>query len=200
MKAHIIDPDVFRRGKLSREIFDRGGHPEVFGSLEEFLSYRPKEAYVLLYEPRGSRSEAVAQSAFEEISGGYHTVMYSDDPDLEKVVSAMVAGALDYLKWPIPDAKIDELISSVTERERLRFKEESIRRDAEQVVSELTTRERQVLALVTRGLGNKSIARELGISPRTVEIHRANCFAKLNAGSTADAVRIGVHAGLDRDD
>ncbi|WP_419865949.1 LuxR C-terminal-related transcriptional regulator [Aurantiacibacter rhizosphaerae] len=68
---------------------------------------------------------------------------------------------------------------------------------AEKLVSLLTSREKDTLTLVTLGHSTKSIACVFDISPRTVEIHRGNAFRKINAVSTADAVRIGVYAGLD---
>lgn len=70
-------------------------------------------------------------------------------------------------------------------------------RIAQDVVSRLSDREKSTLALIVRGMSNKQIARELAISPRTVENHRANAFEKISARTTADAVRIGVYAGLD---
>jgi DNA-binding CsgD family transcriptional regulator len=62
----------------------------------------------------------------------------------------------------------------------------------------LTGRERDVLTHLVDGLSNKEIGRALGISPRTVEIHRANMMTKLGANSSPDAVRIGIYAGLDK--
>ena len=71
------------------------------------------------------------------------------------------------------------------------------RDEAADLIRTLSPRETHVLALMTRGYSNKAIARQLEISPRTVEVHRANMLAKINARSSADAVRVGVYAGLD---
>ena len=70
---------------------------------------------------------------------------------------------------------------------------------AKNAVERLTPRELQVLKGIVQGDSSKGIARCLEISPRTVEIHRANLMRKLGAGSSADAVRIGIYAGVDSD-
>ncbi|MDP4575791.1 LuxR C-terminal-related transcriptional regulator [Qipengyuania sp. G39] len=199
MKAHVIDPDIGRRGKLARRFFELGHHAEVFESPEEFLRFGPEFGYVFAYDNSTEHSAADSSPGASVCDSGLPVVMYSDDPDLERVVKAMVAGALDYLRWPIDGEKVDQLIADVTARENIRAREEGIRKDARAKIDLLSKRERETLALITRGLGNKAIAQELSISHRTVEIHRSNAFEKINAASTADAVRIGVHAGLDRD-
>jgi FixJ family two-component response regulator len=126
--------------------------------------------------------------------------MPADTSDLEKMVEAIIVGALDYLDAPLPPEKVQKLVADAAARKNLRRREDANREEARDLVAGLTIRERQTLELVTRGLSSKAIARELGISPRTVEVHRANAFEKINASSTADAIRIGVHAGLDRHD
>lgn len=72
--------------------------------------------------------------------------------------------------------------------------------DAVKAVERLSTRELEVLIGLVRGASNKAIGRALGISPRTVEIHRSNLKRKLGAASTADLVRIGIYAGIDDDE
>lgn len=80
---------------------------------------------------------------------------------------------------------------------RVQLRRVQIASRAESLVETLTTRERQVLLGLVDGLSNKGIARALNISPRTVEIHRGHLMRKIGAKSVADAVRIGLYAGLD---
>ncbi|WP_082124881.1 LuxR C-terminal-related transcriptional regulator [Aurantiacibacter luteus] len=70
-------------------------------------------------------------------------------------------------------------------------------RIARDLVNRLSDRERSTLTLIVKGFSNKQIAHEMNLSPRTVENHRANAFTKINARTTADAVRTGIYAGLD---
>ena len=126
--------------------------------------------------------------------------MYSDNVIMEHVIRAILAGAVDYLQWPITVADIDRLKEDVAAKAESRRREEMVRFEARELVQNLSRREKEILALLARGYSNKSTAKELGISHRTVEIHRANAFRKINAGSTADAVRVAVYASLDRAD
>lgn len=109
----------------------------------------------------------------------------------------MIAGALDYLEWPCaPDefaGAMSQLISEGEQRARL----ERRKLEAIDKVRLLTPREREVLRELVAGGSNKQIGKRLGISSRTVEIHRSNLMSRLNASSTADAVRLGLYAGLD---
>lgn len=118
---------------------------------------------------------------------------------METIIRAMVSGALDYFQWPVEEADLRRLILDAKKRELIWRKEASFREEALESVKALTSREKQVLARIGRGLSNKDIARGMEISPRTVEVHRANLYKKINAVSTADAVRIAIHAGLDWD-
>ena len=84
----------------------------------------------------------------------------------------------------------------MTRRGEEKARLEARKHNARKRVEMLTRRERDVLVRVVEGDSNKEIAQHLGISPRTVEIHRSGMLSRLNARSTADAVRIGLHSGL----
>ena len=108
----------------------------------------------------------------------------------------MRSGALDYLQWPFtPEALSDNVVSLARLGEEAAGtpgRKAAARRRADR----LTQRERDVLRGLIHGNSNKETAVALGISPRTVEIHRGNMMARLNARSTGDAVRMGLEAGL----
>ena len=199
MRALIIDCDVGRRAQLARCFYERGWHAEVFDSVDEFKDFNPEPGFVFAHE-NAERPWVFEQSKGERGSPEQTPViMYSEEPDLELIVRAMMAGALDYFEWPLEDEKFDGLVTQAKQRQDILRKEQIVKDEALALVAQLSAREKQVITLITRGLSNKAIATDLDISPRTVEIHRANAFAKLNAASTADAVRIGVYAGLDRE-
>ena len=112
----------------------------------------------------------------------------------------MSSGAMDFLGWPCPPSDLTDMVTRLNQvavrigpRERNRAK-------ARRLVNLLSRREKDVLNGLVSGASNKEMARQLGISPRTVEIHRAAMMSRLNAQSAADAVRIGLYAGLDTSD
>jgi FixJ family two-component response regulator len=121
---------------------------------------------------------------------------YSAQPRPEKVVNAMLSGATYYLQWPSPLGQLKGAVLRVARAGEEKARVERRKAAARQRVAALSEREREVLLGVTEGDSNKEIAIKLGISPRTVEIHRSNMLARLNARSTADAVRIGLDSGL----
>ena len=116
--------------------------------------------------------------------------------DVNVAVQAMKAGAVDFIEKPFEKATllqaIDEGFSRIehSQRSEARAQEAQVRLEA------LTGRERDVLHGLVRGLPNKTIAYDLGISPRTVEIHRANLMAKLKVASLSEALRIAFAAGM----
>lgn len=124
--------------------------------------------------------------------------MYSSKPDLAKVVEAMLSGALDYLEWPFDPAELQTAMGRISTRSAQAARLERKRAAAQKLVADLSRREREVLIRLIAGQANRTMAEELGISPRTIEVHRSNMMKKLNAGTSAEAVRVGLYAGLDQ--
>jgi two-component system response regulator FixJ len=124
--------------------------------------------------------------------------MYSDAPSPEKIVKAMIDGVLDYLQWPFDPVLLDRAVERLQVEGERRAEQDRRQLQARSLVEELSPREREVLISIVQGRANKETARELGISARTVEIHRGNMMRKLRAKSTSDAVRMALYAGLDQ--
>ncbi|WP_343517602.1 response regulator [Sphingomonas sp.] len=116
--------------------------------------------------------------------------------DIAVAVKAMKAGAVDFLEKPFETDALEDAIRRAFER--LAAEKNVIERaaDAEVVLGALSEREREVLEGLAQGHPNKTIAYHLGISPRTVEVHRANIMIKLRARSLSDALRIAFAAGM----
>jgi two-component system response regulator FixJ len=115
--------------------------------------------------------------------------------DVPLAVEAMKLGAFDFIEKPFDD---DALLASVRGAlgvQEKNSREESQRQEVENRLTQLSTRERQVLDGLVAGQANKVIAFELGISPRTVEIYRANVMTKMQANSLSDLVRMALVSG-----
>jgi two-component system response regulator FixJ len=117
--------------------------------------------------------------------------------DVGMAVAAMKAGATDFIEKPFEKAALLEAIAAACAQVAA-HKDAGTRGDeARARLNILTERERDVLKGLVDGLPNKSIAYDLGISPRTVEIHRANLMQKLDVRSLSEALRIAFQAGLE---
>ncbi|KKW90665.1 response regulator FixJ [Sphingobium chungbukense] len=122
-------------------------------------------------------------------------VIMTGHGDIDMAVTAMKAGASDFIEKPFEKAA---LLACIETAQRLSVADRGASartEDARARLNILTDREREVLDGLVEGLPNKTIAYDLGISPRTVEIHRANLMQKLEVKSLAEALRIAFHAG-----
>jgi FixJ family two-component response regulator len=112
-------------------------------------------------------------------------------------VRAMKGGAVDFLTKPFRDQDMLDAVVMAIERDRKRREVEKVVMDLQALFGTLTSREREVLALVATGLMNKQIAAELGLAEITVKIHRGHIMKKMGARSLADLVRkaetLGIH-------
>lgn len=193
---HIIDKDYRRRARIAHDMFARGVHAEVYEDFSEIERVGPSNGIVLT--TASSASEIIDRMA--KSSCELPVLVYSEDPATADIVEAMRSGALDFLEFPFEDQSLDRCLERVGREAERKLAQIRKRSDARASIAKLSPREFDVLHLLMKGGSNKSIAEKLGISSRTVEIHRANVMAKINAGSVAEAVRIGIYAGLDDDD
>jgi two-component system response regulator FixJ len=111
-------------------------------------------------------------------------------------VEAMKAGASDFIEKPFDDAALLDAIRAALDARPVSADEGRARKDAEARLAELSPRERDVLRGLVAGKINKIIAYDLSISPRTVEVYRANLMAKTGARSMSELMRIALAAGL----
>ena len=109
--------------------------------------------------------------------------------DIPMSVRAMKAGAVDFLTKPFKEQDILDAVATAMERDAARRRESAQNAAVSSLAEQLTPREREVMAAVVRGLMNKQIAYELGISEVTVKLHRGNVMRKMEARSVADLVR-----------
>jgi FixJ family two-component response regulator len=119
--------------------------------------------------------------------------------DIPMSVRAMKEGAVDFLTKPFRDQDMLDAVVKAIERDRERRGADRIVADLQALFETLSTRERQILALVSSGLMNKQIAAELGLAEITVKIHRGHLMKKMGARSLADLLRKAERLGVRRD-
>lgn len=192
LSVYLIDSDWRRRAALTSQLIRLDKHLEPFESIAEFCDHAPQGGLLLVHDEPGM-IEALTDW-MKQSNNWLPIICYAETPRTEQVVRSVMHGARDYLSLPITDRDILTAISTVTDN----FSSDAhawLRRSmAQSRIDQLTRREREVLEGVASGLSNRLIGEQLSISPRTVEIHRANMLCKLGARSTGEAIRVAVEA------
>lgn len=193
---HIVDGSSRSRAQQASLGFALGHHCEIYSSIPELVSASPTEGIVLV---RDDESLASANNVKHLAEGGVWlpVVATSEDPRPRRVVEAIRGGVLDYLRLPLREDRLEMAVVRILGEAQAYIQTRRKMADARNRIAGLSPREREVLDWLTEGRSNKMIAHELSISPRTVEIHRANMMSKLGAHHPAEAVRLCIEAGLD---
>lgn len=196
---HVVDDDEAIRKSLAFLLTASGHAVRIHESPSDFLACAGQlgDACLLTDLRMPDMSGIDLLRALHEADIALPTVVISGHGDIPMAVQAMKAGALDFIEKPFDDSVLLEAIDRAVGSLR-----EQPRKDAEAVsarerIGHLTERERQVLGGLIRGLPNKSIAFELDISPRTVEVHRAHVMTKMQANSLSELVRLALLAGFE---
>lgn len=192
---HIIDSSSRTRAELSRLGFELGHHCEVYGGLAELLERPPASGVLLIGDgDAADGAAAAAVSALTRVGCWLPVIALHAAPTPERIVAAVRMGVLDYLALPLDPAVLSGSLRCIGEEVAAHGEARRQAVAAGRRVADLSPREREVLDWLTRGCSNKVIARELTISPRTVEIHRANMMTKLGARHSAEAIRLRLEA------
>lgn len=196
---HIVGGDSRLRAELSRMAFALGHHAEVYSDLHELIDCLPQSGVILACEDIVRPGVDTLLDTLGEGGLWLPIVVARQAPEVDHVVKAIRAGALDYLRLPLGEEEFARMVSHVLADAGRHAEARRRLIEARQRIGTLSRREREVLDWLSEGCSNKVIARELDISPRTVEIHRANMMGKLNASHPAEAVRLRLEADLDDD-
>lgn len=190
-KVYLVDDDQSIRTAIGRLIASAGYEFECYGSAEEFLDRFDPAApgcVVLDLALPGMDGFAI-QDRLSAIAGDRTIIFLTGRGDIPASVKAMKAGAVDFLTKPIEADKLLAAIESAVARDRQSRSASSMRTSVEQSIASLTPRERQILDRIVAGRLNKQIAYELGISEKTVKVHRSRIMKKIGARTAADLVR-----------
>ncbi|WP_457353758.1 response regulator transcription factor [Sphingomonas sp. UYP23] len=196
--VHIVDDEEAIRRSASFMLKTSGFRVETWASGVEFLKAARHAAMgcVLLDVRMPEMDGLEVQQAMLERGIAMPVVVLTGHGDVSIAVRAMKAGAIDFIEKPFSKAVLLDALAAAFERID-RAETEAVRAAGAAVaIGGLTVREREVLAGLANGLPNKTIAYDFGISPRTVEVHRANIMTKLHARSLSEALRIAFAAGL----
>ena len=131
--------------------------------------------------------------------GSLPVIIMTGHGDVPLAVEAMKLGAVDFLEKPFEDDRLIGMIELALRQAESGARSEAIAQDIAARIASLTPRERQVMEGLVAGLSNKMIARDYNISPRTIEVYRANVMTKMQAGSLSELVRLALQAAALKD-
>jgi FixJ family two-component response regulator len=193
---HFVDADSHSRAALMRVGASLGLHCEIYADFAEMAAYPPRSGIIVVRDQPGASAISFAVGQLMTMGISLPVVAMDNSPDPGQVVQAMRDGALDYLVLPLRAERLSTCQARITcEAARVtEVRQKMIA--ARRKLGLLSPREKEVLTALTDGASNKEIARRLHISPRTVEIHRANMMVKVGARHAAEAVRIRMEAGM----
>ena len=196
--VHVIDDDDAMRNSLAF-LFNSAKVPvETYDSATAFLDrlsgLKPGCVVTDVRMPGMSGIELLKR--LRELRAPMPVIIITAHGDVPLAVEAMKYGATDFLEKPFDDDLLLAAVRAALSKQASEQEHQSARSAIEERLAKLSTRERQVLDGLVAGHPNKTIAYDLGISPRTIEIYRANVMTKMEAASLSDLVRMALTAGV----
>jgi len=196
--VHVVDDDAAMRDSMAFLLDVNGFKPQVYDSASALLAESPMDALSCVVSdirmPGMNGIELVRE--LKSKGSTSPVILITGHGDVALAVEAMKAGAVDFIEKPFDDAVLLGAIRSALETRPAIQGDSSAKSEAEARLAELSPRERDVLQGLVAGKINKVIAHDLSISPRTVEVYRANLMAKTGARSMSELMRIALAAGL----
>lgn len=198
-KIYLIDDEEAIRHSASFMLRHAGYTVETYSNGPDFLSTLKSDdlGCVLLDVRMPEMDGLTVLSHIREITATLPVIILTGHGDVSTAVAAMKNGATDFLEKPFEKAAILKSIEDAIARVEMGAAQQETQKIAQAKLDVLTGRERDVLELLVDGHTNKSIAERLGISARTVEIHRSNLMTKLDADSLSTVLKIAFTANLD---
>ncbi|MEC9247192.1 response regulator FixJ [Nitratireductor rhodophyticola] len=194
---HIVDDEEPVRKSLAFLLTMSGHAARVHSSATEFLKSAPglRNACLITDLRMPDMSGVELLQRLGQDGNMLPTIVITGHGDVPMAVEAMKAGALDFIEKPFSDDVLMEAVSRAIQQLETRPQPDADAGVVRERVLQLSEREQQVMHRIVAGLPNKTIAFELDISPRTVEVHRANVMAKMQARNLPELVRMALLAG-----
>jgi len=202
-KVYVIDDDPAMRDSLDFLLGSAGFTVRLFETAQTFLNELPNlEAGCVVTDirmPGMDGMELLRQLYSASGTRKLPVIVMTGHGDVPLAVEAMKLGALDFLEKPFGDDRLIGMIETALAQTESGAKNEALSADIAARVASLTERERQVMQGLVTGQSNKAIARDYDISPRTVEVYRANVMTKMQANNLSELVRFAIRAGVVED-
>ena len=194
--VHVVDDDAAMRDSLRWLVESVGLTARVYGTAEEFLmDYDGGGPGCLVLDVRmPGLSGLELQEKLRRQDIRIPIIIVTAHADVPIAIRALKAGAIDFIEKPFSDQILLDRVRDAIERDREQRQVAAKRAAIAAQVAQLTPREREVMSLVVAGKANKVIASELGLSQKTVEVHRARVMRKMHAESVAQLVQLALES------
>src|SRR6266436_4915801 len=197
-KVYVIDDDEAMRDSLNFLLDSADYEVTLFDSALKFLDALPGLDFgCVVSDVRMPGLDGI--ELLKRMKAGNSTfpiVIMTGHGDVPLAVEAMKLGAVDFLEKPFDDDRLIGMIEAAIRQAEPAAKSEAVTLDIASRIATLSPRERQVMDGLIAGLSNKLIARDYDISPRTIEVYRANVMTKMQANSLSELVRLAMRAGM----
>ncbi len=200
-KVYVIDDDEAMRDSLNFLLDSSGFEVTLFETAQQFLDALPGLPFgCVVSDVRMPGIDGIELlKRLKTTHSAFPIVVMTGHGDVPLAVEAMKLGAVDFLEKPFEDERLIGMIEAAIRSAEPAAKSDAVVHDIAARIATLSPRERQVMEGLIAGLSNKLIAREYDISPRTIEVYRANVMTKMQANSLSELVRLAMRAGLIKD-
>ena len=200
-KVYVLDDDEAMRDSLEFLLGAANFDVTLFESAQHFLDALPGVDFgCVISDVRMPGIDGI--ELLQRLKAGRSTLpvlIMTGHGDVPLAVEAMKLGAVDFLEKPFEDDRLIGMIEIALQQGESGARNEAATLDITARIESLSPRERQVMEGLVAGLSNKMIAREYDISPRTIEVYRANVMTKMQASSLSELVRMAIRAGAIKD-
>ena len=200
-KVYVIDDDEAVRDSLLFLLDSAGFEVTLFETAQQFLDTLPALSFgCVVSDVRMPGIDGIELlKRLKAAHSAFPIVVMTGHGDVPLAVEAMKLGAVDFLEKPFEDDRLIAMIETAIRQAEPAAKSEAVTQDVAARAASLSPRERQVMDGLIAGMSNKLIAREYDISPRTIEVYRANVMTKMQANRLSELVRLAMRAGLIKD-